>query len=159
MDIAFVLAAAGFLNGLTQVALYSVRVAHVQSFNRIKLVWSVVTTILFLGLLPFSWLWLPVIYLIGSVIVLAGINRVVYMTRLKAAYEADLSHHIRGCFIFGAQALMLNLPQHGIRLIIAAFMTVETVAQFTIAQQSTAVFFVYSAVMITGEANSLGQHL
>ena len=119
-------------------------------FNQLNS-YGLVTTILFLGLLPFSWLWLPVIYLIGSVIVLAGIKSRLY-TRLRRV-EADLSHHIRGCFIFGAQALMLNLPQHGIRLIIAAFMTVETVAQFTIAyMQSTAVFFVYSAVMITCEA-------
>lgn len=151
--VALALAIAGFLNGLTQTGLYALRVADVMSYNRVKLVWSVVTTALFLGLLPLHWLWLPVIYLAGAAIVLAGTARTIRRTQVEPAYIADRAHHLRGWLIFGTQALMLSLPQNGIRIIIAALMTLEDVARFTLVYMiATALFFVYSAVMITCEA-------
>ncbi|MDP2013293.1 MAG: hypothetical protein Q8L05_03615, partial [Actinomycetota bacterium] len=152
-SVAGVLLAAAFLNGLSQIALYVLRVADVRAHNRAKIIWSVLTTLLFLGLLPLNWVWLPIVYLTGALTALVAARRAVTTSEVGSAQEADFAHHLRGWLIYGTQALMLSLPQHGMRLVVAATMTLADVARFTqVYMLATALFFVYSAIMISVEA-------
>lgn len=152
-SVAVILLASAFLNGLSQIGLYVLRVADVRAHNRAKIIWSVLTTVLFLGLLPLNWIWLPVVYLLGALVVLVAAWRAVCASDVGSAQEADLAHHLRGWLIYGTQALMLSLPQHGMRLVVAATMTLADVARFTqVYMLATALFFIYSAIMIAFEA-------
>lgn len=151
--VAVILLASAFLNGLSQIGLYVLRVADVRAHNRAKIIWSVLTTALFLGLLPLNWIWLPVVYLLGALVVLVAARRAVSTSDVGSAQEVDLAHHLRGWLIYGTQALMLSLPQHGMRLVVAATMTLADVARFTqVYMLATALFFIYSAIMIAVEA-------
>lgn len=151
--VAVILLASAFLNGLSQIGLYVLRVADVRAHNRAKIISSVLTTIMFLALLPLNWLWLPVVYLAGVMVVVVAASHAVGKSEIGAAQEADLAHHLRGWLIYGCQALILSLPQHGMRLVVAATMTLADVARFTqVYMLATALFFVYSAMMIAVEA-------
>lgn len=150
---AVILLASAFLNGLSQIGLYVLRVADVRAHNRAKIIWSVLTTIMFLALLPLSWLWLPVVYLVGVMVVMVAASHAVGKSEIGSAQEANLAHHLRGWFIYGTLALFSSLPQHGVRMLIAAYMTIEDVARFTQAYMIlTAVFFIYSALTVLIEA-------
>jgi hypothetical protein len=151
--VAVILLAAAFLNGVSQIALYVLRVADVRAHNHAKMMSSVLTTVLFLGLLPTNWAWLPIVYLTGAIIVLVAAFRAVNKTEVVLAQEVNFSHHCRGWMIYGSQAMMLSFPQYGTRLVIAASMSLADVAFFTqFYMLATALFFIYSALMITVEA-------
>ena len=153
LPVAGILLVAAFLNGVSQIALYVLRVADVRAHNRAKIVWSVLTTLLFLGLLPLSWVWLPIVYLAGALTVLLAARSAVATSEVGTAQRVDLAHHLWGWLIYGTQALMLSLPQHGMRLVVAATMTFADVARFTqVYLFATALFFIYSAIMISVEA-------
>ncbi len=153
LPVAGILLAAALLNGVSQIALYVLRVADVRAHNRAKIIWSVLTTLLFLGLLPLNWVWLPIVYLAGALTVLLVARSAVATSEVGTAQEVDLAHHLWGWLIYGTQALMLSLPQHGMRLVVAATMTYTDVARFTqVYMLATALFFIYSAIMISVEA-------
>lgn len=151
--VAVILLASAFLNGLSQIGLYVLRVADVRAHNRAKIIWSVLTTIMFLALLPLSWLWLPVVYIVGVMVVMVAASHAVGKSEIGSAQEANLAHHLRGWLIYGTLALFSSLPQHGVRMLIAAYMTIEDVARFTQAYMiMTVVFFIYSALTVLIEA-------
>jgi O-antigen/teichoic acid export membrane protein len=153
-SVAVILVASAFLNGLSQIGIYVLRVADVRAHNRAKIIWSVLTTLMFLALLPLSWLWLPVVYLAGVLVLMVAASHAVSKSKVGSAQEANLAHHLRGWLIYGSQAVMLSLPQHGMRLVVAATMTLADVARFTqVYMLATASFFVYSAIMIAVEAD------
>lgn len=146
------LLAAAFLNALAQIGLCTLRVADIAAHNRTKILWSILTTLLFLALLPLAWAWLPAVYLFGAALVLGSARRAVRKNATSAAFESTLAYHVRGWLIYGSQALLTNFPQYGVRLFVAATMTLADVAQYTqVYMLATALFFVYSAMMVTVE--------
>lgn len=151
IEILFVIIAA-FFNAFSQIGLYVLRVADTKAHNRSKMMWSMLTTFFYLLLLPIHWAWLPFVYMAGLAWVFPQALHAAHGSSIIPAYSCDLSHHIRGWFIYGAQALLASFPQHGVRLAIATMLTVTDVVHYTqIYMLATALFFIYSAMMISVE--------
>lgn len=149
---AAIVAVAAYFNALGQVGLYMLRVADLRAHNRAKMAWAFVTTVLFLGLLPWHWIYLPVVYLAGAAAVLWVVRERVRTRHNTPAFIGDTAYHVRGAAIYGVQALVMSFPQHGVRLFIGATMTLVDVAIYTQTYMlATALFFVYSTVMIVYE--------
>lgn len=149
---AAIVVVAAYFNALGQVALYMLRVADLRAHNRAKLAWALVTTVLFLGLLPRQWIWLPVVYAAGVAPVLWAVCRKIQTRHNSPAFRGNSAYHLRGAAIYGAQALVTSFPQHGVRLFIGATMTLFDVAIYTQTYMlATGLFFVYSTVMIMFE--------
>lgn len=148
-----ILISASFFNALSQITIYIIRVVDVGVYNQAKLVSSIVSTTLFLTLLPFDWAWLPVIYLSGWLILLMAAQRVVSTHENDGTGEVTNFHHFRGWLIYGSQAFLSSISTHGMRIVIAAAFSFEDVARFTkLYMLASAPLFVFAAIMVSVEA-------
>ena len=142
-----------------QTALYILRVASADLYNKAKVVAAVLSTVVFMIVLPFEQNLLPLSSAIYCFVLVAAVLRL--SSDVKIFPPFFIRDAVRGWLIFGSKSFLTQLSLQGNRFVVGAALAVSDVAVFVKSYMlASGVSFVFAAIMIRyekGLARELGE--
>ncbi|MDG3063492.1 hypothetical protein ACFQ4M_03585 [Thauera mechernichensis] len=146
-----------FFSG-AQTALYLLRVASADFYNKAKVVAAVLSTAVFMGVLPFDPNLLPLSSAIYCLVLVLAVRKLPGDVNIFSPFL--IRDQFRGWLIFGSKSLLTQLSLQGNRFVVGAALAVSDVGVFVKSYMlASGVSFVYAAIMIKyekGLARELG---
>lgn len=145
----FAAVCASIFNGATQIALNVCRLKDLQIYNTKKGIYSSLTFAAFVTIMPLSHFLLFIVYALGAIVFAKEFKSIIGSKNVGDSSHKDCLFHVRGGIIYGSQAIMTSIPQHGIRIFISAVAPASALAWFTKQYMLvTSIFFIYSAISL-----------